>query len=381
MNPRLRTMLVQYLAVVVKEIKQTLQDKRMVALLTVAPIIQLFVFGFAIDLGVEEVPTVVVYEAPSPESRELVQRLLADGTLAQVGEVASVAEANRALEDGTAAVAVLMPSDLSRKLARGDAAAVQVLVDGSDPTRSGVAAGATTRFFGEQGLAIARGRLAAAGRPAMPAVEVRPRLLYNPEGSSAVFMIPGIAGMLLLIVTTVVTAMGLAREREMGTLEQVRVTPLPSGVMMVAKVTPYIVVGLLDVTAILVAGAWIFDVPIRGSLLAFYAITALYLLTTVGMGLLISTMAQNQQQAFLGGFVFILPAMLLSGTLTPIHAMPGWLQPLTLLNPLRFYMEAIRAILLKGTPFADLWVQALVLGLYGTLIVVIASLRFRKRLG
>lgn len=381
MNPRLRRGLVQLLAVIVKEIRQTIQDRRVVFLLTVAPMIQLLVFGFAIDLDVDQVPTVVVHEQSSPEGRELVQRLLADGTLVLVGEVDSVAEANAALEDGTAAVALVMPASLSRDLARGDPAVVQVLVDGSDPTRSGVAAGAVTRFFGEQGIALARQRLAALGMPALPAVQVRPRLLYNPEGSSPIYMIPGIAGMLLLIITTLVTAMGLAREQEMGTLEQVRVTPLSSPVLMVGKVTPYVVVGLLDVTAAITAGAWIFDLPLRGSLLAFYGITSLYLLTTVGMGLLISTIAQNQQQAFLGGFVFILPAMLLSGTLTPVHAMPVWLQPLTLLNPLRFYMEAIRAVLLKGTPIADLWVQVVALAVYGSAILGLASLRFRKRLG
>ncbi len=378
----MRRVLVQLMAVIIKEIRQTVQDKRMIFLLVAAPFLQLLLFGFAIDLGVDQVPTVVVDLDGTSDSRELMQRLLADGTLAEVGRAGSVAEAERALEDGSAAAVLVVPAGTSRDLARGEPAQVQILLDGSDPTRSGVAGGAATRFFAEEGLGIARERIQAAtgGRMNLPSVTVRPRLLYNPTMSSPIYMIPGIAGMLLLIVTTIVTAMGLAREKEMGTLEQVRVTPLPTPVLMIGKVTPFIVVGLLDVTGALAVGAWIFDLPIRGSLLSFYGVTALYLLTTVGMGLFISTVANTQQQAFLGGFMFILPAMLLSGTLTPIHAMPGWMQPITVLNPLRFYMEAVRAILLKGTPLADLMTQTLALAAYGTAILGMASLRFRKRL-
>ena len=208
---------------------------------------------------------------------------------------------------------------------------------------------------------------------------MRPRLLFNPTLSTAIYMVPGIAGMLLLIITTIITSMGLAREREIGTLEQVRVTPLPTPILMLGKIAPFVTVGLFDVTAAITAGAWIFDVPIRGSLVAFYVVTFAYLLTTVGAGLFISTVSETQQQAFIGGFMFILPAMLLSGTMSPIHAMPEWMQPLTLLNPLRYYMEAIRAILLKGTPLSDLMPQFLALMGFGVAIMTAASLRFQKR--
>lgn len=371
----------QLLAVVRKEIRQTLQDRRVLFLLVVAPFLQLLVFGFAIDLGVDAVPTVVVDQDRSPEGRALVAGLLADGTLVEVGEAASVAEAEAALARGEAAAAVFLPSGLARDLDRGDPATVQVVLDGSDPTRSGVAGGAAVRFFGARGLALARDRLEArlgAGR-GLPSVEVRPRLLYNPTLSSPVYMVPGIAGMLLLIVTTVVTSMGLARERELGTLEAVRVTPIPTPLLMLGKVLPFVAVGLFDVTLAITAGAWIFEVPLRGSLWLFYGLTLLYLLTTVGMGLLISTIAQNQQQAFLGGLMFLLPAMLLSGTLTPIHAMPSWLQPVTLLNPLRYYMEGIRAVLLKGATTGDVAHAALGLAVLGSAILGTAVRRFRKR--
>lgn len=383
MTPAVRRWRFQLLAVVRKEVRQTAQDRRMLFLLVVAPFIQLLVFGFAIDLGVDQVPTVVVDQDGSAYGRALLGELFADGTLDRVGTLASVEEAEHALERGDAAAVVLVPKGLARDVARGDAARVQVVLDGSDPTRSGVAGGAAVQFFGARGLALAEQRLAQRpGAPAsLPGVEVRPRLLFNPTLSSPVYMVPGIAGMLLLIVTTVVTSMGLARERELGTLEAVRVTPIPTPILMLGKTLPFVAVGLLDVTLAITAGAWIFDVPIRGSLVVFYALTAVYLLTTVGMGLLISTVAQTQQQAFLGGFMFLLPAMLLSGTLTPIHAMPGWLQPITLVNPLRHYMDGIRSVLLEGATLGDVGGAALWLAVLGTAILVLAVSRFRKRVG
>jgi ABC-2 type transport system permease protein len=371
--------LVQLRAVLVKEIRQTLQDRRVLFLLTIAPFLQLLMFGYAIDLDVDRVPTVIVDQDDTSTSRELTRRLLADGTLLDVGHVDSVAEADRVLERGDAAVALVFPPGFGRDLLRGTGASVQVMLDGTDPNRSGVAGGAAARFFGDRALELSRARLQAAGVRAVPQVTVRPRLLFNPRLSTAVFMVPGIAGMLLLIITTIVTSMGLAREKEMGTLEQVRVTPIPSTVLMVGKVLPFVVIGLFDVTLAITAGAWLFGLPIHGSLLVFYFLTTLYLLSTVGMGLFISTMAGTQQQAYLGGFMFVMPAMQLSGTITPIHAMPRWLQPVTYVNPLRFYMEGNRAILLKNAGVADLKWQILALTIYGLGIVALASLRFRKR--
>ncbi|MEZ4320024.1 MAG: ABC transporter permease [Myxococcota bacterium] len=359
--------LVQLSAVFVKEVRQTVQDKRVVALLTMVPIVQVLLFGYAIDFDVDRVPTAIVDLDDTPESREVLQGVLADGTLASIGRLPSIPAAEAALESSEAAVVLIVPEGFARAHARREPARLQVLVDGSDPTRSSVAAGAVNGF-----VASRLSALATAG----PRIEVRSRLFFNPALSTPVYMVPGIAGMLLLLVTTVVTAMGLAREREVGTLEQIRVTPLPSSVLMVGKVTPYILIGLVDVSAALGVGAWLFGVPIRGSLLLFYAVTAAYLLTTVGIGLLISTLTNSQQQAYIGAFMFMLPAMLLSGTMTPVHSMPGWLQPLTYVNPLRYYTECVRAILLKGATAGDLWVQILALVVIGLLVITTATRRF-----
>lgn len=382
MDPRiLRT---QLRAVVLKEIWQTLRDRRMIFLLLVAPLVQLTVFGFAIDFEVDDVPTVVVDLDQTPDSRLHLQRLLADGTLTETQAADSVEQAQALLDAGQVSVALVVPAGFARDLARGEPTAIQALLDGTDPNRSGVAGGAVAGYLGVAGLELAQDRLArvaaARGVPlALPTVQARTRVLYNPAMRSPVYMVPGIAAMLLVIVTTIVTAMGLAREREMGTLEQVQVTPIPPAILMIGKTLPYVAVGLFDVGLALIIGNLVFDVPLHGNLLFVLGATVSYLLTTLGMGLFISTISGTQQQAFMGGFFFLQPAVLLSGIMSPVHSMPEWMQPLTLLNPVRFYVEIIRAILLKGAGVADLWPQLVALTTYGVVILAVASLRFRKQ--
>jgi len=209
-------------------------------------------------------------------------------------------------------------------------------------------------------------------------VELVPRVLYNPELSTAVYVVPGIAAMLLLIVTTIIMAMGLARERENGTLEQLQVTPLRPGVLMLGKVTPFVLVGLLDVGLALCVGTWVFGVPLRGNLALVALATLLYLMSTLGVGLLISTLSRTQQQAFVGGFLFVLPAVLLSGVMTPLRAMPGWLVWVTWFNPLRHYVEVMRGVLLKGAGTGDLWLPLLLLAVFGSGVLAVAARRFHK---
>jgi ABC-2 type transport system permease protein len=372
--------LVQLLAVVTKEVRQTVKDRRVLFLLTVAPFLQLIMFGYAIDMEIDRVPTAVIDFDDTPTSREALQALMADRSLLEVARPREVVEAERMLERAEVAVALVVPAGFERDRLRGDPVSVQVILDGAEPTRASVAAGAAGRYLLGLGLRDTQAMAASRGL-SLPGVDVRPRLLFNPTLASPVYFVPGIAGMLLLIITTMVTAMGLAREREIGTLEQVRVTPIPAGVLLLGKTLPFVAVGLADVTAALAAGGWIFDVPLRGSLALFYFATALYLLTTVGLGLLVATVSENQQQAFISAYLVILPALLLSGTLSPIHAMPAWLQTLTWLNPLRFYMQSARAILLKGATVGELVLPLAMLALYGVLILSVAAARFRKRVG
>jgi ABC-2 type transport system permease protein len=370
---------VQLAAVFRKEVRQTVRDRRIMFMLVAAPLLQTVVFGFAVNFDVDRIPTVVVDRDGSAESRDHARRLLADGTLLRAGAARSVAEAEREVDDGRAAAIVVLPEGLGADLAAGRPAEVQVVLDGTDPNRSTVASGAVSRYFGEVGEALARERLEARGARAAQ-VEVVPRIAYNPGLDTPPFMVPGIAAMLLVIVTTIVTAMGLAREREMGTLEQVLVTPIRPILLLVGKMAPFVVIGLVDVALLLGVGTWLFDVPLRGNLLVLLVGTLLYLMTTLGAGLLISTLSKTQQQSFLGGFLFAMPAILLSGVMTPIRAMPDWLRALTLLNPVRYYVEVMRTTLLRGAGFAEQWPQLLALLVLGAAILAIATLRFHKRM-
>lgn len=372
-------LLVQYRAVVVKEVRQTVRDKRVLALLTAAPMVQLFVLGFAVDFDVRHVPTAVVDRDHTQESRAHARSLLASDTLELKAEPPDEHAAEQLLEQGDAAVALVFPPDFQRDLLRGESAQVQALVDGSDPVRSAAAANAVALHAAERATQRLQEQAQARGEPPpRPPVELVPRVLYNPTLSTAVYVVPGIMAMLLLIVTTVTMAMGLARERESGTLEQLQVTPLRPGVLMVGKVTPFILIGLVDVGLALTVGTWVFGVPLRGSLWLIAGATLLYVMSTLGVGLLIATLSRTQQQAFVGGFLFLLPAVLLSGVLTPLRAMPDWLAWLTWLNPVRYYVEVLRGVLLKGASLADLWRQVLLLALFGAAVLTVASRRFHK---
>ena len=371
---------IQYLAVVRKEVLQTLRDRRIMFMLVAAPFIQTVVLGFAVNFDVDRIPTAVADMDRSPVSRHHLRRLLADETLERSAEARSAEEAVSLLDTDQAAAAVIVPPRFGADLAAARPAEVQVVLDGADPNRANVAGGAASRYFGEVGEDLIRQRLERQGRAAPPKVALEPRVLFNPGLKTPPYIVPGILAMLLVIVTTIVTAMGLSREREVGTLEQVMVTPIHPLWLLAGKMTPFVFIGFFDVLLLLATGTWIFGVPIRGSLLVLGLGTLLYLFSTLGTGLLISTLSQTQQQSFLGGFLFVLPAVLLSGIMTPIHSMPPWMQALTWLNPLRYYAELSRANLMKAAGFTDVWPQLGALAVFGAVIFGAATLRFRKRM-
>ncbi|HTN53469.1 MAG TPA: ABC transporter permease, partial [Anaeromyxobacter sp.] len=288
--------------------------------------------------------------------------------------------AGPAIDEGGAGAALVIPPGATRDRLSGRGERLQVVLDGSDPNRTTVTGAAASRYFGDLGERLARERLATAGRAPPAQLVLVPRVAFNPRLKTPPFMVPGIAAMLLVIVTAFTSAMGLAREREMGTLEQVLVTPIRPLLLLVGKMAPFVVIGLFDVTLLVAAGTWLFEVPIRGSLGLFYLGTALYLVSTLGMGLLISTVSASQQQAFLGAFLFTIPAVLLSGLMTPIRAMPGWLQPITWVNPIRWFAEISRGILLRGSGLAELWLPFLALAVIGVAILTSATLRFHRRI-
>lgn len=370
-----RSPVVPLAALVRKELTQALRNPQMLFMIVMAPLIQIVLFGYAAQLEFRRADTVVVDEDRSAESRAFRNGLGAEGTF-RVRDVADVDAAVALLRDGHAQVAVVVPRGFGADRAAWRPAAVQVLYDGSDPTR-GVAASAAIEAYAATQVRVPPGlALAPVGR-----VSLEPRLLYNPGLNSQRFFVPGTGASLLVVITTLVTAMGLAREREVGTLEQLLVTPIGPFTLMVGKMIPYALFGLLDAALILVIGNLVFDVPIQGDLIAFTVATAGYLLCTLSLGLLIAAAARTQQQAFMGGFFFMLPAILLSGFMTPIEAMPSWLQPITVVNPMRHYVDASRNILLRDAGFADVATSTLTLFAIGGALLVAAALRFRRKLG
>lgn len=373
-------------AVMTKEIRQTLRDRRVMFLLLAAPVIQLMIFGHAVSFDVDRVPTVIVDRDRSTASRSLVQRMMADGTLSTSAVHESAEQAAADLVAGRASAALIIDAGYARRIARAapqEPASVQVIIDGTNPNRSGVAASAASRFTQRAAREAMLDRLArmghAAPRPSSPPV-LEARVLYNPSLKTAVYMVPGIMAMLLLIVTTIVTAMGLARERESGTLEQVLVTPVRPSVLIAGKMLPFAAIGLFDFGLAMVVGSTVFGMPMRGSMWLLSAVTLLYLVATLAAGLLVSTISRTQQQAFMGGFLVMMPAALLSGIMTPIHAMPGWLQPLTAINPLRHYAGAMRAVLLRGAGPEEIAPQMIALAVIGLALAILAVSRFQKTL-
>ncbi len=321
-GPRWRSA-TQYAAVVRKEVRQTIRDRRVMFLLVAAPFIQTILFGFALNFDVDRVPTAVADLDRSAASRDYARRLLADGTLLRGPDASGAPEADRLLDRDQVAAALVFPAGFAADVAAGRTGRMQLLLDGSDPIRAATAQSAAERCFSGDAKALLRARFAAAGARPPAEISIAPRMLYNPRLKTAVYIEPGIMAMLLVVVTTVVTAMGLSREREMGTLEQVLVTPIGPFVLLAGKMTPFVVIGLFDVLAMLTAISWIFEVPLRGPLPVLALGGVVYLCSTLGIGLLISTLSQTQQQSFLGGILFIMPAALLSGVMTQSPPCPA----------------------------------------------------------
>ena len=373
------TWLIQLYAVALKEVRHIVRDKRMMALLLIAPVIQLGLFGLAVDFDVDRMPTVVVDHDQTDVSRQHLRQVLADGTLIRTQSSSSDAQALQAIDAGDVAAALIVPAGFSAAIARGGVAHLQIVVDGTDPNRGSIAAAAVVRYARAQTQVSVQ--MVSAGAPRFSGVQLLPRVLHNPRLKTAIYMVPGIIALLLLIVTVVVMAMGLARERETGTLEQVLVTPMPSLVLMVGKLLPYVFIGLFDLALALVVASYLFSVPMRGPLSVVVVGTTAYLICTLGIGLLISTISRTQQQAFIGGLLFLMPALLLSGVMTPLWGIPDWLLPLTKINPVKYYVEIVRGVLLRGSNFHDVRGQLTALFTIGTSVLGFAAWRFQRTLG
>jgi ABC-2 type transport system permease protein len=368
--------------VIVKEFLQIRRDRKMIPVILVAPVVQVLVFGFAVNTDVTDVPTVLVDQDRSVASRDLVSRFVESGYFELVAVEEQAADIDRWLVTGRAQLGLVVSPGFGADVAAGRRATLQFVVDGSDAASANVAlgyAGALARGFGAE---LQMQRLRAAGGLARSGrVELVPRVFYNPDLKSRWFYVPAVLAMILMVMTMLLSAMGVVREKEIGTLEQIIVTPIRPWQLLVGKLAPFAMIGLFQMcvaTAVTVFG---FGVPLRGSFPLLLGLTTLFILSTLGLGLLVSTVVQNQQQAMmLATFSAMIPMIYLSGLIFPIENMPHVIQLATYAIPLRYYAEIIRGVFLRGSGLRVLWPEALTLLLMGLAILTVAALRFRKRL-
>jgi ABC-2 type transport system permease protein len=356
-----------------KEFIQMRRDRLTLGMMLGIPMIQLALFGFAIRTEVRHLPTVVLDESRTSESRALISALEQTQNFDIIGNVPSRDSMKSLIDAGKARAAVIIPPDFTRDLKRGGPAAAQVIVDAADPLASSAAISGAGLAATVRAIAIAESR----GAPP-PALDVRVRPWYNPGLRSAVYIVPGIVGILLSLTMLLITSMSIVRERERGTLEQLVVTPVRKTEMMLGKLLPFVLVGYVQMSTVLLLGKILFAVPLRGSLALLYAITFGFIVANLAIGLFISTIARNQAQAMQVGFFFLLPNILLSGFMFPREAMPEPAQWLGAMIPLTYYLRVLRGILLKGVGFEHLWHETLILLGFATVLILLSVRRFSK---
>ena len=360
-----------------KEFLELRQDPRLFGIVVVAPIIQLTLLGYAATTDVRNVPVVVVDQDGSSSSRALVSRFESSPTFEVIDRVATLDRVDESLDAGKAWMVLNIPADYGNQIRAGRAATVQVLADGTDANSANVALGYTGALI----ASYARDLAAPTGRARPPLVSADVHVWFNPQLESRDFMIPGILALLLLAVTTNLSSMSIVREKELGTLEQLNVTPITRLELILGKMLPYALIGMIDVLLVVAVAIYWFEVPLRGSLLLLLVMCGVYLLTTLGLGLFVSTISSTQQQAMLtASFFFLIPMVFLSGFVFPIENMPEVVQKATYLIPLRYFLVILRGIFLKGVGLETLWPDALALLGWGVAISGLATLRSSKRL-
>lgn len=370
------------ISLVRKEFIQIRRDPRTLALTFLLPVVQLFLLGYAATNDVRNVPLAVFDQDKSAASRTLQDAYRSADYFQIAYDVQSEAELVALIESGEVRAGMIIPPDYEQTIARGQTAQVAFFIDGSDPTVAGTALSVATFVGQAQAAEITVERLTARGMSGViqPAVEVRPQVWYNPDLVSSYYMIPALVGMILQFLGTLLTSTAIVREREQGTIEQLIVTPISAMELVVGKVVPYVLIAFVDMILVLTAGVLVFGIPINGSLPLLLVLSALFILTTLGLGIFISTVSNTQQEAMLMTMFTLLPSVFLSGFLFPLAAMPKFLQAVSYAIPLRYYLIIVRGIILKGTGLEAIRPEVTALIIFAVVILTAAATRFRKRL-
>jgi len=372
-----------------KEFIQALREPRMRVLLFVPPMVQLLVFGLAVNLDVDRAHIAWMDMDRTPQSRELRERFTGSGRFEIVSWPASEDDVQSTLDRGESQAVVRILPGFARDTARGRETEVQVLIDGTNSNTASIVANYAGSVIAEYSAEILQSqqRLKVLARSptgpvtaAAPQVTARARVWFNPDLYSRNYFIPGVIANIIMMVTLMLTALGIVREKEIGTMEQLMVTPVRPIELMLGKTLPFALVGLLDVVLVTSIALLVFHIPLHGSFLLLLFCAALFLMTTLGAGLFLSTISHTQQQAMMASFFFSMPAFMLSGFAFPLRNMPAGVQYLTYLNPVRYFIEIVRGIFLKGAGVDVLWPQMAALAVYGIAVLGLSAARFQKKL-
>jgi len=372
----------RFARIVVKETQQFRRDPLALRLTLVAPILQLVLLGYAATRDVRHIPTLVCDLDRSAASREMIRAVMESGYFQPAGTVDRIDAVPPWLDDGRATVAIVFPTDYAEKLDGGGRAQLLAAVDGSNSSVATTALGHLSGIVLTQSIDIAVMRLPAealAGRRGPP-IDVEMRVRYNESLSSSHFMIPGVVGLVMLVSTLLLTSVAVTREKEIGTIEQILVTPIRAHEFLLGKMMPFSVLGMVNVGMVLAIARWWFGVPMRGSLLLLFGLAVVFLLSTLGTGLFAASVSETQQSAMLTCQAVVIPNMLLSGYIFPIENMPAAIQWLTYLMPMRYFLTIVRGIMLKGVGLEVLWPDALALAGFGLAIFMASLVAFRTRL-
>jgi len=360
--------------VVKKEFIQLRRDPRFLVLILFAPILQLILFGYVATTDVKEIPLAVYDTNRTKESRELIDRFTSSGHFELKEYITEYDDIDAALDNGRVDMVMVIPYDYARDLKKGKEASVQILVNGVNSNNASIAANYATNIIlsmSEDIMIRKLGGLYSGSTSQL--VQSRDRVWFNPELKSKNFMVPGIIAIILLIMLLPVMSMSIVREKEVGTIEQLNITPLSPLELIIGKVAPFIIIGYIDITLVTVVGTLWFSIPIQGSLLLLYLLSGIFIISCLSLGIFISSVSSNMIQAFMGSIVFLLPNILLSGFIFPINSMPKVFQYITYFIPLRYFLIIIRGIFLKGVGIIELWQDTLLLTIYALAVLLISS--------
>lgn len=362
-----------------KELTQMFRDRATFRIMLLTPTLQLLIYGYVVTTDIKLIPLLLCDLNRTQDSRQLVERFTTSGYFQIVGQVDSVNQIDLYMDRGKARMALVIPFDYAQKLKTGRATSVQLIIDGSNSNIATIGQSYANSIVAEAGFKVVFDRFHRIGaRIERVLLENEARVWYNPELKSLNYMVPGVVCVLLLQMLVPVTSLNIVREKERGTIEQLRVTPIRPVEMILGKTLPGVIVGYFNIIVILLVGWFWFGVPVRGSILTLFFTAGLFIVSVLGLGIFISTITENQQQAMLTGQFFIVPNILLSGFMFPISSMPELMQYLTYLIPLRYFLIIVRGVFLKGVGMEHLWPQALALTVFGAVMLTLSILRFGK---